>query len=61
MPDVMLLLIPALPLLAALLLAMDRVFRWSRGDDGERFTARLLQAVSFLSLLLVLWADVNYG
>ncbi|MBO0612121.1 MAG: hypothetical protein RL122_84 [Pseudomonadota bacterium] len=60
MPNVMLLLIPALPLLAALLLAMDRLFRWSRGDDGERFAAGLLQVASLLSLLLVLWADVHY-
>ncbi|MGB3915946.1 MAG: proton-conducting transporter membrane subunit [Thiothrix litoralis] len=60
MPEVMLLLIPGLPLLAALLMVLDRLFGWSKRDGCERFTARLLQAAGSLSLLLVLWADVDY-
>ncbi|MBU0655770.1 MAG: hypothetical protein KJ914_11680 [Gammaproteobacteria bacterium] len=54
MPDLFLLLIPGLPLLAAAIIALLTLFGWNRGDNGERFTARLAQAAGFLSLLLVL-------
>lgn len=60
MPNIFLLLIPGLPLLAAVLIALDRLLGWNRGDEGERFTARLVLLAGFLSLALVLWADVGY-
>jgi NADH:ubiquinone oxidoreductase subunit 5 (subunit L)/multisubunit Na+/H+ antiporter MnhA subunit len=60
MPDSMLLLIPGLPLLAAVLIAVLRLSRWNRGDDRERLTARVALLAGFLSLLLVLWADARY-
>lgn len=60
MPEMLLLLIPGLPLLALVLMVLDRLFGWSKRGDSERFTARLLQAAGGLSLLLVLWADVQY-
>lgn len=60
MPDILLLLIPALPLLTAVLIALLTLSGWNRGDGGERFTAWLTQTACFLSLLLVLAADATY-
>lgn len=60
MPDRLLLLIPGLPLLALVFMVLDRLFRWSRGDSGERLTARLLLSAAVGSLCLVLAADVHY-
>lgn len=60
MPDLLLLLIPGLPLLAAIVIALLTLAGVIRGDDGERFTARLSLAALLLSLALTLVADANY-
>ncbi|WGZ94645.1 MAG: proton-conducting transporter membrane subunit [Candidatus Thiothrix putei] len=55
-----LLLIPGLPLLAAVLVALNRVLRWNRCEASERLSSQLVLGAGLLSLVLVLWADVQY-
>ncbi|MBJ6608759.1 MAG: hypothetical protein JG718_00185 [Candidatus Thiothrix moscowensis] len=60
MPDALLLLIPGLPLLAFGVIGLLTLFRWNKGDAGERLSARIALGVGLVSLLLVLWADVTH-
>lgn len=57
MPDSALLLIPGLPLGAALWLAFNQVMGWLRGEEGEKATAFIALTAAFLSLMLVLILD----
>ena len=61
MPETLLpwiaLLVPALPLLAALWIGIGYAMGWNRGERGERETARVAQLAIGLSLLLVLVLD----
>jgi NADH:ubiquinone oxidoreductase subunit 2 (subunit N) len=60
MPDLLLLLIPGLPLLAAVWIALGVMFGWNRGENGERETIRVALAASVLSLLLVWGTGLHY-
>lgn len=60
MSEIALLLIPGLPLIAALWLAFSMVFGWQRGEEGESATSITALLAAFLSLLLVLNLDVQW-
>ena len=60
MPDHVLLLIPGLPLLAAILIALMLLFGQSQVGKGERLTARIALLAALLSLLLVIALDVTW-
>ncbi len=51
-------LVPALPLLAALWIALGLIFGWRRGEAAEPATARLAVGAAGLSLLLLLLIDL---
>lgn len=51
-------LIPLLPWLAALIIAISYLFFNNRGEQGEKFTARLSFAAILLSLLIIIAIDV---
>ena len=59
MPDLWLLLIPGLPLLAACWIAARLLLRWGRGDEAEYLTAYSVMGAGALSLLLIVVAAVQ--
>jgi formate hydrogenlyase subunit 3/multisubunit Na+/H+ antiporter MnhD subunit len=61
MPDIahFVWLIPLLPTLAAVVIALTYLFANNRGEQGERLTARVALSAGGLSLLLVLVIDVT--
>ena len=60
MPDSVLLLIPGLPLLAAILIALMLLLGQGQVGKGERLTARIALLAALLSLLLVIALDVTW-
>ena len=60
MPDLWLLLIPGLPLLAACWIAARLLLRWGRGDEAEYLTAYSVMGAGALSLLLIVVAAVQH-
>lgn len=60
MPDAFLLLIPGLPLLAALWIATGVTLGWNRGEMGERETAFVATTANGISLLLVWWIGLHH-
>ena len=51
-------LIPLLPLLAALWIALGFIFSWNRGESGEKQTSWVAMGAISLSFLLILAVDV---
>ncbi len=64
MPDIMLntvlVLIPLLPFLSALWIAIGFIFKWNRGEQGEKQTTIVAVGTSALSFILVLGLGVYY-
>jgi NADH:ubiquinone oxidoreductase subunit 5 (subunit L)/multisubunit Na+/H+ antiporter MnhA subunit len=58
LPELAALLVPALPLLAALAIGATYAFAGNRGEAGERLTTRLAIGAGTLSLALLLGLDV---
>ncbi len=59
MPNWSIALIPVLPLLATLWIAVGFSFGWNRGEKGEKETAYIASISILLSFLLVLGVDVS--
>jgi NADH:ubiquinone oxidoreductase subunit 5 (subunit L)/multisubunit Na+/H+ antiporter MnhA subunit len=59
MPDQLIVLVPLLPLLASLWIAIGYAFAGNRGEAGEKSTARIALFASVLSLLLILVIDLH--
>ncbi len=61
MPDLiktLLALIPLLPLLSALLIAIGFIFSFNRGESGEKLTSRLAVGAISISFILILTLDL---
>ncbi len=56
--DLLVVLVPLLPLLAAFWIGLGFIFDWNRGESGERETARSAVWAASVSLLLLLCLDV---
>ena len=52
-------LIPALPLLAVVMIALGYISGWNRGERGERYTARVAVWMASIALLWLLVIDIQ--
>ena len=57
----LLLLIPGLPLLAAMVIASGLLLGWGRGEENESSTVWLATGATFLSCVLVIGVAVARG